>query len=140
MKTNCGTPDYVAPEVLQRLRPDNSYDHSVDLWSIGVITYVLLCGFPPFYGNEQEIFQMILGCKFEFCSPEWDDSSESSREFICALLALEPGARPTAQECLEAPWLLQAPKKEFRVQRMSSFKKEMANYTTKRRTRDTDSL
>ncbi len=74
MKTACGTPGYVAPEVLKR----QGYGCEVDLWSIGVITYILLCGYPPFYDeNNQELFQQIMRGDYQFDSPHWDDISQS---------------------------------------------------------------
>jgi len=103
LKTSCGTPDYVAPEVLR----GTNYDNSVDVWSIGVITYILLCGFPPFYGNnDQQIFNKILKCEYDFPSPDWDNISAEAKEFIGALLVLNPNERPSAEQCLESPWIL----------------------------------
>jgi tRNA A-37 threonylcarbamoyl transferase component Bud32 len=68
MTTRVGTPYYIAPEVLGR-----HYDKACDLWSLGVITYILLSGYPPFYGdNDQEIFNSVRAGVFEFSSPEWD--------------------------------------------------------------------
>lgn len=72
LQTSCGTPDYVAPEVLL----GEPYDKEVDVWSIGVIGYVLLCGFPPFYGETQkELFENIMNGQYDFPDPEWTEVS-----------------------------------------------------------------
>uniref|UniRef100_A0A8D2NTY4 Calcium/calmodulin-dependent protein kinase type 1G n=1 Tax=Zosterops lateralis melanops TaxID=1220523 RepID=A0A8D2NTY4_ZOSLA len=74
MSTACGTPGYVAPEVLAQ----KPYSKAVDCWSIGVITYILLCGYPPFYEEtESKLFEKIKEGYYEFESPFWDDISES---------------------------------------------------------------
>ena len=102
-----GTPDYVAPEVLR----GEVYDHSVDLWSIGVITYILLCGFPPFWGESQgELFDKILAADYEFPSPEWDAVSEDAKDFIRKLLVKDNHQRMTAEQCIQHPWLQKANK------------------------------
>jgi len=103
LETSCGTPDYAAPEVLQM---DGAYDKSVDLWSIGVITYVLLCGFPPFYGKTQaQLFERILRADYDFPEPEWTNVSTAAKDFISKLLVLEPQVRMNSLQALEHPWL-----------------------------------
>lgn len=103
LQTSCGTPDYAAPEVL---RMDGAYDKSVDLWSIGVITYVLLCGFPPFYGKSQaQLFEKILNADYDFPEPEWTQISAEAKDFINHLLVLDVKQRYTTKQCLEHPWL-----------------------------------
>lgn len=78
-----GTPGYVAPEVLAQ----KPYGKSVDVWSIGVIAYILLCGYPPFYDeNDANLFAQILKGDFEFDSPYWDDISDSAKDFIQHLI------------------------------------------------------
>ena len=73
--TACGTPGYVAPEVIS----GTEYDSKVDMWSLGVIAYVILCGFPPFYNdNHAELFRDIKNCNYEFVKPFWDDVSEGA--------------------------------------------------------------
>jgi len=102
LETMCGTPDYVAPEVLR----GTGYTNAVDIWSIGVVTYVMLCGSPPFYGaDDKEVFIKILQADYKFFSPEWDYISQDAKEFIRVLLVLDPNCRPTAQQCLQAPWI-----------------------------------
>ncbi|KAI9026815.1 calcium/calmodulin-dependent protein kinase 1 [Hyaloraphidium curvatum] len=103
MKTACGTPGYVAPEVLKR----QGYGREVDLWSIGVITYILLCGYPPFYDqNNIELFKQILAGRFEFDKPWWDPISEDAKDFIRKLLVLDPSQRYTTRQALAHPWVL----------------------------------
>ena len=102
MKTKVGTPYYVAPEVLRR-----EYTKSCDIWSIGVITYILLCGYPPFYGDsDNQIFDSVRTGRFDFPSPDWDNISNAAKDFICCLLRKDPSLRLTASEALAHKWIV----------------------------------
>lgn len=102
MQTACGTPGYVAPEVLQA----QGYGFEVDMWSIGVITYILLCGFPPFYAEElPELFEQILKAQYTFHEEYWGHVSKTAKNFIDSLLQVDPKKRLTAKGALEHPWL-----------------------------------
>lgn len=101
MNTKVGTPYYVAPEVLNR-----EYTKSCDIWSIGVITYILLCGYPPFYGDtDNQIFDSVRTGRFDFPSPDWDGISDSAKDFICSLLKRDPSKRLSASAALEHKWI-----------------------------------
>eukprot|EP00002_Diphylleia_rotans_P031031 TRINITY_DN6425_c0_g1_i1.p1 TRINITY_DN6425_c0_g1~~TRINITY_DN6425_c0_g1_i1.p1 ORF type:complete len:339 (-),score=81.84 TRINITY_DN6425_c0_g1_i1:153-1169(-) len=103
LKTACGTPGYVAPEVLK----GTGYGAPVDIWSVGIILYILLCGFPPFYDdNVQVLFQQIVSGNFSFPEPWWDDISDSAKDLIKRMLTVEPAERITASEAMQHPWLL----------------------------------
>ncbi len=113
MKTACGTPGYVAPEVLK----GKGYDKMVDCWSLGVIIYVLyypfrfhpcrLCGFPPFYAdNNPELFEIIKKGEFEFPSPYWDQVSDLAKDLIRKILVVDPKARLTSDQILVHPWIV----------------------------------
>ncbi len=102
MQTACGTPGYVAPEVLQA----QGYGPEVDLWSIGVITYILLCGFPPFYHEElPELFEQIMSADFDFPEEYWDSVSSEAKDFIKKLLVVKPSDRMSVDQALAHPWL-----------------------------------
>jgi len=102
MQTACGTPGYVAPEILQT----KGYDKEVDLWSIGVIAYILLCGFPPFYNdNIAELFEQIMKAEYDFPHEYWHTISAEAKDFVRKLLVVDPKERMTADEALKHPWL-----------------------------------
>ncbi|CAG0915247.1 unnamed protein product [Notodromas monacha] len=102
MATACGTPGYVAPEVLAQ----KPYGKAVDVWSIGVIAYILLCGYPPFYDeNDANLFAQILKGEFEFDSPYWDDISDSAKDFIRMLMCVDVEKRYTCKDALSHPWI-----------------------------------
>ncbi|KAM4699328.1 calcium/calmodulin-dependent protein kinase type 1G isoform 1-T2 [Discoglossus pictus] len=102
MSTACGTPGYVAPEVLAQ----KPYSKAVDCWSIGVITYILLCGYPPFYEEtESRLFEKIREGTYEFESPFWDDISKSAKDFISCLLERDPKKRYDCESALQHPWI-----------------------------------
>ena len=110
MKTTCGTPGYVAPEVLDPYLPfTNGYGPEVDLWSFGVVLYIMLCGFPPFYDDSTAVlFKQIRKGEYTFPSPYWDDVSEGAKDIVSKVLVVDPSKRLTAQQCLEHPWIANA--------------------------------
>ncbi|XP_073990439.1 calcium/calmodulin-dependent protein kinase I isoform X4 [Rhodnius prolixus] len=102
MATACGTPGYVAPEVLAQ----KPYGKAVDVWSIGVISYILLCGYPPFYDeNDANLFAQILKGEFEFDSPYWDDISDYAKDFIRQLMCVDVSKRFSCRQALQHPWI-----------------------------------
>mmetsp|Transcript_13942 Transcript_13942/g.21956 ORF Transcript_13942/g.21956 Transcript_13942/m.21956 type:complete len:496 (+) Transcript_13942:1596-3083(+) len=101
MNTKVGTPYYVAPEVLNR-----EYTKNCDIWSIGVITYILLCGYPPFYGDtDNQIFDSVRTGRFDFPSPDWDEISDAAKDLICSMLKRDPSKRLSAAQSLQHPWI-----------------------------------
>ncbi|XP_046882099.1 MAP kinase-activated protein kinase 2 [Hypomesus transpacificus] len=109
LATPCYTPYYVAPEVLG----PEKYDKSCDMWSLGVIMYILLCGYPPFYSNHGLAISpgmktRIRNGQYEFPNPEWGDVSEEAKQLISALLKTEPTKRMTITEFMNHPWINQS--------------------------------
>lgn len=123
MSTPIGTLGYKAPEVLMH----QNYDKSVDMWSLGVISYILLCGFPPFFSNAEfkqnfsllssapfwyffnsstdELQREILQGQVDFPEPFWKDISEDAKDFILGLLQVDASKRMSAEEALKHPWM-----------------------------------
>lgn len=102
MKTACGTPGYVAPEILE----NKLYDSKVDMWSLGVILYILLCGFPPFYDdNNAKLFAQIKSGKFSYPKEYWKNVTEEAKDLINRLLVVDPAARLDAKGVLAHKWL-----------------------------------
>jgi len=102
MKTACGTPGYIAPEVLCM----RGYDRQCDVWSLGVIVYILLCGFPPFYAdNDAQLFKRIKAGDYKFLSPYWDKVSPAAKDFVTQMLLVDPAARATVEVLLSHSWL-----------------------------------
>uniref|UniRef100_A0A4W3I942 Serine/threonine-protein kinase DCLK2 n=1 Tax=Callorhinchus milii TaxID=7868 RepID=A0A4W3I942_CALMI len=102
--TVCGTPTYVAPEIIA----ETGYGLKVDVWAAGVITYILLCGFPPFRSEnnlQEDLFDQILIGRLEFPSPYWDNITGSAKELIGRMLQVNIEARYTAEQVLTHPWV-----------------------------------
>uniref|UniRef100_A0A672FFW9 Serine/threonine-protein kinase DCLK2 n=1 Tax=Salarias fasciatus TaxID=181472 RepID=A0A672FFW9_SALFA len=102
--TVCGTPTYVAPEIIA----ESGYGLKVDIWAAGVITYILLCGFPPFRSDnnlQEDLFDQILLGRLDFPSPYWDNITDSAKELIGKMLQVNVEARYTAQDVLSHPWV-----------------------------------
>merc|ERR1719453_1081795 len=103
MKTACGTPGYVAPEVLQNKGYSSG---AVDVWSAGVILYILLCGFPPFYEEElPALFDQILKGRYDFPSPWWDNISVDAKDLVKMMLTVNPKKRISAKAAMQHDWM-----------------------------------
>lgn len=102
--TVCGTPTYVAPEIIS----ESGYGLKVDIWAAGVITYILLCGFPPFRSDsnmQEDLFEQILLGRLDFPSPYWDNITDSAKGLIGKMLQVNSEARYTALDILSHPWV-----------------------------------
>jgi len=103
LKTYCGTPDYMAPEIIK----GTPYGPEVDMWAIGIITYVLLCGYPTFDGKtELEVMANITAVNYEFPSPDWYYVSDDAKDFIDKILQANPHDRRTAEASLQHNWIV----------------------------------
>ena len=101
MHARVGTAYYIAPEVLK-----GEYDVKCDVWSLGVILYILLCGYPPFHGdNNRQIFEKVRVANYNFDSPEWQSVSNLAKDLIERIFVLDVAMRPSAAELLEHGWL-----------------------------------
>ena len=103
----CGTPGYVAPEILGHKK----YGKAVDMWSIGVITYILLGGYPPFHDdNQRQLFKKIQAAKYEFHPDFWGGVSDEAKDLISKLLVLDVNARLTVDQALSHAWIRKSDK------------------------------
>jgi len=105
MKTACGTPFYVAPDILLAT-DEEGYGPPVDMWAVGILLYILLSGRLPFSGEEdQELYANIIECQLEWKSPQFDTVSDDAKDLISKLVTLEPTDRLTASQALQHRWI-----------------------------------
>lgn len=129
-----GTPSYIAPEILITLDTDPvvGYRTEVDVWGVGVICYILLCGFPPFFGeDEDEIYDQIEVGDYDFPSPYWDPISEEAKDFVSQLLTLDGKKRPTVAQALTHPWIASVETKYSHS--LDKAREELAKFNAKRK-------
>ncbi|KAJ8278718.1 hypothetical protein COCON_G00057840 [Conger conger] len=128
MKTVCGTPGYCAPEILR----GNAYGPEVDMWSVGVILYILLCGFEPFFDprGDQYMYSRILNCDYEFVSPWWDEVSVNAKDLVSKLIVQDPVKRLTVQQALQHPWVLG---KAARFSHMDTTQRKLQEFNARRK-------
>ncbi|XP_072314660.1 calcium/calmodulin-dependent protein kinase type II delta 1 chain isoform X1 [Eucyclogobius newberryi] len=99
-----GTPGYLSPEVLRK----DPYGKPVDMWACGVILYILLVGYPPFWDEDQhKLYQQIKAGAYDFPSPEWDTVTSEAKDLINKMLTIHPAKRVTATDALKHPWICQ---------------------------------
>ena len=131
LKTTMGTAYYVAPEVLNK-----SYDFKCDVWSCGVILYVLLCGYPPFNGStEQKIIKRIKEGKFVFPDEEWSHISNEAKDLIKLMLTRNPDKRPSVEQVLKHPWFSKVNKVDVDLHAISLVFKKLEKFDAKQKLR-----
>lgn len=108
LQTMCGSPQYVAPEVLS-VGSEGTHDYTpaVDMWSLGVILFILLSGYSPFDDeNDAVLFEKIKAGQYDDDDPIWDNISDEAKDLSFSLLTVDVAKRPTAAEALRHPWLV----------------------------------
>ncbi|KJE97821.1 calcium/calmodulin-dependent protein kinase II gamma M subunit [Capsaspora owczarzaki ATCC 30864] len=124
-----GTPGYLSPEVVKRV----PYGKPVDMWAIGIILYILLAGYPPFWDDDTKVLyeQIKLG-EYEYPSPDWDDVSSEARDLIDRLLVQDPAKRLTVDQALAHPWIAQSDRVAPHVHRQGTIE-EMKRFNARRK-------
>ena len=126
MTLKVGTPYYIAPEVIKK-----KYDKQCDVWSCGVIMYILLCGYPPYDGeDDDDIMKSIINDNYEFPEEEWESITPSAKELISRMLEKDPAKRITPQEAIVHPWfisLLDNEEKDDKLMKTFDIKSHFSN-------------
>ena len=129
MTARVGTPYYIAPEILRY-----EYTEKCDIWSAGVIMYVLLCGFPPFGGNtDKEILHRVSIGKYSFPSPEWDQISFEAKDLIEKMMNTNSHARLSARQALAHPWLQNATRAHINPEYANPLLRNLQNFRAKQK-------
>jgi len=130
MNTACGTPGFVAPEILR----NKAYTDKVDLWSTGVILYILLCGFPPFYDESTaKLYGKIKRGEYDFPDPYWTDISSEAKDLVKKMLTVDPKKRYSTKQVLEHAWMGKNGASDKPLG--SAFAEKLATYNARRKFR-----
>lgn len=119
----CGTTDYMAPEIVN----NQKYTQSIDMWSLGCVLYVMLCGSVPFDGSEEETRRKIAEGKVEFASDAWMHVSESAQSMVLALLEKDPEKRLNSAQVFEHPWMVEENVPSSKLETSNSLKLSMSS-------------
>lgn len=120
----CGTTDYMAPEIVN----EQKYTQAIDLWSLGCVLYIMLCGDVPFAGkNMQETRERIAEGKVEFSSAVWDQVSDRAKSMVKGLLEMDPEKRLTAEQALQHPWMIEQQLPSTKLETRKSLKLTMSS-------------
>lgn len=131
LSTRCGTPCYVAPEILN---PHTCYDERSDNWSLGVITYILLGGYPPFNdASQQLLFNNIRRGEYEFHQEFWGDISRDAKDLISSLLKVNPKDRLNTREALNHKWVVGRSSKYLQRQNLAVNLQKLKIFNAKRK-------
>lgn len=133
LDTQCGTPGYVAPEILK----GNKYGYEVDMWSCGVIVYILLGGYPPFHEeNHVVLYRKIKAAEYTFDEEYWSLVSEEAKDLIRKLLVVDPDKRLTADQAIRHPWFMKGDH-ELIERSLETTLKTMKTFNAKRKLKGT---
>jgi serine/threonine protein kinase len=133
---SAGTPGYLSPESLTRTP---NYGKPADVWALGVVTYILLCGYPPFYAdNDRQLFRDIINVKYEFEEADWKNISSDAVEFIRSIFVKDPNKRPSVRELLAHPWMtgVHAPQNTSDHPDLSNAKSRMSSTQARKKMRE----
>ena len=127
LTTQCGTPGYVAPEILSH-KP--AYDVKCDIWSLGVIVFIVLGGYRPFRGTSENVMKQIRYGEYKFHEKYWSHVSEDAKALIRRMLTVDPDTRISAKEALESAWIT-ADANELGKSDLTSNQQELKNFKGK---------
>lgn len=133
LRTHCGTPSYMAPEIVER----NNYDTRADMWSLGVIVFILLGGYPPFSGRDTMLFAKIKRGDWHFNEKYWDNVSDSAKDLIQQLLTVKPSMRLTSNKAIEHPWLTDTEEMHLEMHNLDANLGQFRIFNAKRKLRAT---
>lgn len=125
LSRNCGTPFFVAPEVVR----SEPHDERADMWSVGVAIYCILSGKLPFTATRSiDLFKVILNGTFDFDDEAWENVSDEAKDLICDLLVIDPSERLTASEALQSKWISQMRNRQLRLSYLGKSQKNIKTF------------